>query len=80
MVGQGLREYSCQDATPPPLDRTLTALADHLAILVDKLEGQEEPRPFWSTLTRVEAEYEKRSPPMSVDRGGRSNALTTSTP
>jgi uncharacterized protein YndB with AHSA1/START domain len=33
----------------------------HLGILVDQLEGRE-PRPFWSTLARLEAEYEKRLP------------------
>jgi uncharacterized protein YndB with AHSA1/START domain len=34
----------------------------HLGILVDQLEGRE-PRPFWSTHARLEAEYEKRLPP-----------------
>jgi uncharacterized protein YndB with AHSA1/START domain len=33
----------------------------HLAILADRLGGQE-PRPFWSTHARLEAEYEKRLP------------------
>jgi uncharacterized protein YndB with AHSA1/START domain len=33
----------------------------HLAILVDHLSGRE-PRPFWSTHARLEAEYEKRLP------------------
>ena len=33
----------------------------HLGILVDQLEGRE-PRPFWSTHARLEAEYEKRLP------------------
>jgi uncharacterized protein YndB with AHSA1/START domain len=33
----------------------------HLAILIDQLEGRE-PRPFWSTHARLEAEYEKRLP------------------
>jgi uncharacterized protein YndB with AHSA1/START domain len=33
----------------------------HLAILVDVLNG-DEPRPFWSTVTKMEAEYEKRLP------------------
>lgn len=33
----------------------------HLGIFVDHLNGQE-PRPFWSTLARLEAEYEKRLP------------------
>jgi uncharacterized protein YndB with AHSA1/START domain len=33
----------------------------HLAILVDHLGGRE-PRPFWSTHARLEAEYEKRLP------------------
>ena len=31
----------------------------HLGILADRLEGRE-PRPFWSTHTRLAAEYEKR--------------------
>ena len=34
----------------------------HLDILVVRLEGRE-PRPFWSTHARLEAEYEKRLPP-----------------
>lgn len=33
----------------------------HLAILLDHLSGQE-PRPFWSTHARLEAEYDKRLP------------------
>jgi uncharacterized protein YndB with AHSA1/START domain len=33
----------------------------HLGILADRLEGRE-PRPFWSTLTALELEYEKRLP------------------
>jgi uncharacterized protein YndB with AHSA1/START domain len=33
----------------------------HLEILLDRLSGQE-PGPFWSTLARLEAEYEKRLP------------------
>jgi uncharacterized protein YndB with AHSA1/START domain len=33
----------------------------HLAILIDNLKG-EAPRPFWTTVTRMEAEYEKRIP------------------
>jgi len=33
----------------------------HLAILIDNLNG-DEPRPFWSTVARMEAEYEKRLP------------------
>lgn len=31
----------------------------HLAILIDHLEGHE-PRPFWSTHARLEADYEQR--------------------
>ena len=31
----------------------------HLAILIDHLEGRD-PRPFWSTHARLEAEYEQR--------------------
>lgn len=34
----------------------------HLGILIDHLSGRE-PRSFWSTHTRLEAEYEKRLPP-----------------
>ena len=34
----------------------------HLGILLDHLEGRE-PRPFWSTHARLEAEYERRLPP-----------------
>src|SRR6185437_16121176 len=33
----------------------------HLAILIDVLNG-DEPRPFWTTVTRLEMEYEKRIP------------------
>jgi uncharacterized protein YndB with AHSA1/START domain len=33
----------------------------HLDILSDQLEGRE-PRPFWSTHTRLEAEYDQRLP------------------
>ena len=33
----------------------------HLGILLDHLHGRE-PRPFWSTHTRLEAEYERRLP------------------
>jgi hypothetical protein len=33
----------------------------HLAILIDVLNGAE-PRPFWTTVTTMEAEYEKRIP------------------
>ena len=33
----------------------------HLAILTDVLNG-DEPRPFWTTVTRMETEYEKRIP------------------
>jgi uncharacterized protein YndB with AHSA1/START domain len=33
----------------------------HLGILIDHLEGRE-PRPFWSTYARLEAEYESRLP------------------
>jgi uncharacterized protein YndB with AHSA1/START domain len=33
----------------------------HLAILTDVLSG-DEPRPFWTTVTKMEAEYEKRIP------------------
>ena len=33
----------------------------HLGILLDHLEGRE-PRPFWSTHARLEAEYERRLP------------------
>ncbi|HET9573416.1 MAG TPA: SRPBCC domain-containing protein, partial [Methyloceanibacter sp.] len=33
----------------------------HLAILVDVLKG-DEPHPFWTTVTRLETEYEKRIP------------------
>jgi uncharacterized protein YndB with AHSA1/START domain len=34
----------------------------HLGILIDHLNGRE-PRPFWSTYARLEAEYERRLPP-----------------
>jgi uncharacterized protein YndB with AHSA1/START domain len=33
----------------------------HLGILIDHLNGRE-PRPFWATFARLEAEYEKRLP------------------
>jgi uncharacterized protein YndB with AHSA1/START domain len=33
----------------------------HLGILIDHLNGRE-PRPFWSTYGRLEAEYERRLP------------------
>jgi uncharacterized protein YndB with AHSA1/START domain len=33
----------------------------HLAILIDVLNG-DEPHPFWTTVTKMEAEYEKRIP------------------
>lgn len=33
----------------------------HLGILLDHLAGRQ-PRPFWSTLARLEAEYERRLP------------------
>jgi uncharacterized protein YndB with AHSA1/START domain len=33
----------------------------HLAILIDVLNG-DEPHPFWTTVTRMEAEYERRIP------------------
>jgi uncharacterized protein YndB with AHSA1/START domain len=33
----------------------------HLAILLDHLDARE-PRPFWSTHARLEAEYERRLP------------------
>ena len=38
-----------------------TGWHSHLAILVDNLNGVE-PRPFWTTVTKMEAEYEKRIP------------------
>jgi len=42
---------------------TMTSVASgwhtHLGVLVDHLNGRE-PRPFWSTLAQIEAEYEKR--------------------
>ncbi|HSD91867.1 MAG TPA: SRPBCC family protein [Methyloceanibacter sp.] len=38
-----------------------TGWHSHLAILTDLLEGNE-PRPFWTTVTKMEAEYEKRIP------------------
>jgi uncharacterized protein YndB with AHSA1/START domain len=34
----------------------------HLAILIDVLNG-DEPRPFWTTVTKMESEYERRIPP-----------------
>ncbi len=33
----------------------------HLAILIDVLNG-DEPHPFWTTVTRLETEYDKRIP------------------
>jgi uncharacterized protein YndB with AHSA1/START domain len=33
----------------------------HLAILIDVLNG-DEPRPFWTTVRKMEAEYQKRIP------------------
>jgi uncharacterized protein YndB with AHSA1/START domain len=33
----------------------------HLGILIDRLEGRD-PRPFWSTFERLEAEYQRRLP------------------
>ena len=33
----------------------------HVGILIDQLNGQE-PKPFWSTYEKLEAEYEKRFP------------------
>jgi uncharacterized protein YndB with AHSA1/START domain len=39
-----------------------TGWHSHLAILTDVLNG-DEPRPFWTTVTKMEAEYEKRIPP-----------------
>jgi|HubBroStandDraft_3_1064219.scaffolds.fasta_scaffold00157_10 uncharacterized protein YndB with AHSA1/START domain len=33
----------------------------HLGLLADQLEGRE-PRPFWSTITRTRAEYDRRLP------------------
>jgi hypothetical protein len=33
----------------------------HLGVLLGRLSGQEPP-PFWSTLARLEAEYDKRLP------------------
>ena len=41
--------------------RVATGWHTHLGILVDRLEGRE-PRPFWSTLARLVAEYERRLP------------------
>lgn len=38
-----------------------TGWHSHLAILTDVLNG-DEPRPFWTTVTKMEAEYEKRIP------------------
>ncbi len=40
----------------------------HLGILVDHLNGRE-PRPFWSTHTRIEAEYDKRLATLASDGG-----------
>jgi uncharacterized protein YndB with AHSA1/START domain len=33
----------------------------HVGVLIDQLNGRE-PQPFWSTLERLEAEYDKRLP------------------
>jgi uncharacterized protein YndB with AHSA1/START domain len=48
-----------------PDRKTMVSVASgwhsHLAILIDNLNG-DEPRPFWSTIARMEAEYEKRLP------------------
>ncbi len=33
----------------------------HVGILIDQLNARE-PKPFWSTLERLEAEYDKRLP------------------
>jgi uncharacterized protein YndB with AHSA1/START domain len=38
-----------------------TGWHSHLAILIDNLNGVE-PRPFWTTVTKMEVEYEKRIP------------------
>ena len=38
-----------------------TGWHSHLGILIDVLNG-DEPRPFWTTVTQMEAEYEKRIP------------------
>jgi uncharacterized protein YndB with AHSA1/START domain len=38
-----------------------TGWHSHLAILIDNLNGVE-PRPFWTTVSKMEAEYEKRIP------------------
>lgn len=38
-----------------------TGWHSHLGILIDVLNG-DEPRPFWTTITKMEAEYEKRIP------------------
>ena len=46
-------------------DRTAMVMVGsgwHLAILLDHLNGRE-PRPFWSTHARLEAEYEAAPPP-----------------
>ncbi len=40
----------------------------HLAILTDILSGTK-PRPFWSTLAKLEAEYEKRIPVKTLGAG-----------
>jgi uncharacterized protein YndB with AHSA1/START domain len=37
-----------------------TGWHSHLGILIDVLNG--EPRPFWTTVTKMESEYEKRIP------------------
>lgn len=38
-----------------------TGWHSHLGILIDVLNG-DDPRPFWTTVTKMEAEYEKRIP------------------
>ena len=38
-----------------------TGWHSHLGILIDVLNG-DDPRPFWTTVTKIEAEYEKRIP------------------
>ena len=38
-----------------------TGWHSHLGILIDVLNG-DEPRPFWTTVTKMEAEYQKRIP------------------
>jgi uncharacterized protein YndB with AHSA1/START domain len=47
-------------------DRSMTVMVAagwhaHVALLIDNL-NQEDPRPFWSTFSSLEAEYEKRIP------------------